>query len=143
MQIAACKKGEAKNPFDVFGLFPDKNKTRKSAGTDLLNSSITNRILNGTTKRTLTLKGNFFVELRVCNTADVLGELREERWKKDILAVKVQIDDGRSHINGRYKNLVKTQKYFLKTPTLNFTVIVQSNSVFLWVLHNVLLILFT
>lgn len=49
---------ETKNPFDVFGLFPEETTT---------------------TKQPQTLNGNFFVVLRMYNTA-------EDRWKKAVHA---------------------------------------------------------
>lgn len=93
-RTAAPKKKSSENLFDVFGLFPEESKSfTKSGESDLLESSIVNRIPNGVTKRARSLDGNFFVELKVYHTADIRGELRQDRWKKAVLAVKAQIDD--------------------------------------------------
>ncbi|KAI8426935.1 hypothetical protein MSG28_014605 [Choristoneura fumiferana] len=88
---AAPKKMETKNPFDVFGIFPEE--AHKPDGMGPLESSITSRVPNGTTKRACTLNGDYFLELRVYNTADISGVLIQKRWKKAFVTLRAQIVD--------------------------------------------------
>ncbi|XP_047997745.1 uncharacterized protein LOC125235279 [Leguminivora glycinivorella] len=68
----ASKKKTASNPFDVFELFPDDEAFAKNCPTpDQLRSSITQRVADGLTRRAADLEGEFFLELRVYNTADI------------------------------------------------------------------------
>ncbi|XP_047984078.1 uncharacterized protein LOC125240784 isoform X1 [Leguminivora glycinivorella] len=90
----ASKKKTASNPFDVFELFPDDEAFAKNCPTpDQLRSSITQRVADGLTRRAADLEGEFFLELRVYNTADIRSELAEHKWKKALLAVKAQINN--------------------------------------------------
>ncbi|KAI8428758.1 hypothetical protein MSG28_007439 [Choristoneura fumiferana] len=87
---AASKKKEAHHPFELFP--EDESLAKNYSAQDQLGSSITQRVADGITRRAVDLEGAFFLELRVYNTDDIRSELKEEKWKKALLAVKAQID---------------------------------------------------
>lgn len=87
---AASKKKEAHHPFELFP--EDESLVKNYSAQDQLGSSITQRVADGITRRAVNLEGAFYLELRVYNTDDIRSELKEDRWKKALLAVKAQID---------------------------------------------------
>lgn len=97
----------------MFGIFPeDLHITPKPSVSKTLDSSITHKLPNGTTKRARVLKGDFFIELKVYNTEDIRGELPDQRWKKSLLAVKAQIDADSSQWESLEKFVKQVKKLF-------------------------------
>lgn len=91
----------------------DENEARRAVSRNRgrLTSSFERRVADGILKRTTTLPGSVFVELRVYNTADIIGLDIKERWKKSTLMLKHQTshDAPETELLKKYVNCVKAQ----------------------------------
>lgn len=76
---------------DLFGLEDVAVTDRPSTSSGDLGSSLLSRVANGKVRRAANLNGDFYVEVKVYHKADIISTVREERWKKAAVALKVQL----------------------------------------------------
>lgn len=78
--------------YDIFGILSeDEELPTASPQQGCLSSSLTNKVANGAVRRVADIEGDYFVELRVYHSRDATVR-NEDRWKKALLALKLQID---------------------------------------------------
>lgn len=66
---------------------------KKTTKKPKLESVLWSRVASGSLRRQLPLSGEFYVELRVYNTTDAETQKADERWKKALVTLKVQLND--------------------------------------------------
>lgn len=83
-----------KRKADIFAILKSEEKlnTLEVRDTSSSTSSFTARVSSGQVRRTTTLDGDYFVDIKVYNTADWVGYKPEERYKKALSYVKIQTD---------------------------------------------------
>lgn len=78
---------------DIFGCeyetIPSSKDTTSPAG-----STFQSRVANGISRRVASVHGEFYIDLKVYNTTDFIKYPFDERWKKALLTLKLQSDQG-------------------------------------------------
>lgn len=63
-------------------------------------------------RRTADVTGDFYVEVKVYNKAEVASTLREDRWKKASVALKVQLNRNTPQWDGLQVFMRRTHELF-------------------------------
>lgn len=91
--ISCSKKKPAPAPVvteDPFGLETATWQAPATATGDLA-SSLLIRVANGKVRRTATLTGPYYVEVKVYDTSEAASSRPDERWKKTLVSLKAQL----------------------------------------------------
>lgn len=94
---------------DLFGL-EDYVPTKTSVAD--FGSSLISRVANGKVRRTADVSGDFYVEVKVYNKAEVASTPKEERWKKASVALKVQLNRNTPQWDGLQVFMRRTHEFF-------------------------------
>lgn len=101
---------------DVFGLLSDNDldveNLEKKQRPQQLESSLTTKVANGNVQRAARITGPYYVEVRVYLTRDALKAKREERYKKSLTTVKLQLADDSPEFAALQKFMKSCHKRF-------------------------------
>lgn len=86
-----------------------------------LGSSLVARVDNGKVRRQAVLSGEFYVDIKVYAKSDVISIPREDRWRKALVALKVQLDRGSVQWNALQKFMQRAHDLFNNTEPTYFS----------------------
>lgn len=86
------KTGPTKPTATGWSLDLDSDDERRPSSRSHLVSSLTRRVADGVLRRTIDLKGDSYVELKVYNIKDIEGVDPKNRWERAVVALKYQGD---------------------------------------------------
>lgn len=72
---------------ELFG----KEEPQRKRPIEKLTSSLTRRVADGTLRQVAELSGEFFVELKIYNTADICDVDPRQRWEKAVATLRMQL----------------------------------------------------
>lgn len=89
-----------------------ENSRRRSSTTLPLDSSLTSKVANGCVRRSASLSGAYYVEVRAYTTSDALKTPPLDRYKKALLTAKVQLNTGTAEWHDLQKLMRSIKKLF-------------------------------
>lgn len=100
--------------YDIFNILSDEEDTVSvcAAQKQQLTSSLLNKVATGAVRRVAELCGDYYIELRVYPTRDVVAVKSEERWKKALLTLKAQVNTDSPEWNDLQKFIRSAKEMF-------------------------------
>lgn len=102
------------DPFDLFGLVTVEETAAAAQhleSTSQLPSVLNTRVANGIVSHRKAGDGEFYVEVKVYRTSDAASTRPEERWRKALTSLKIQMNpdgDEWSQLQGFFKTIRKS-----------------------------------
>lgn len=83
------------DPYDLFGLVTVEESAaaaQHSESPSQLSSVLNTRVANGIVSHRKAVDGEFYVEVKVYRTSDAASTRPEERWRKALTSLKIQMN---------------------------------------------------